>query len=191
MHLKRNSIYNSQKKRYPSQYVGAALILVIALVFIGYARIVFSSPFIVEDVAKIIDGDTIHIHIWKMRLAGIDAPEISQKCKYLNANWDCGISAKNSLIAKIDDKPIRCELHNKDRYNRFVATCFLGEEDLNEWLVLNGYAVAYTQYSEKYRGVEMIAQNLKKGIWSASFQMPAEFRKAKRNNKTNQYKTKK
>ena len=30
---------------------------------------------------KIIDGDTVHINNKKIRLEGIDAPEIKQKCK--------------------------------------------------------------------------------------------------------------
>ena len=36
---------------------------------------------------KIIDGDTIYINSSKIRLEGIDAPEIKQKCKkyYLGA----------------------------------------------------------------------------------------------------------
>ena len=32
-------------------------------------------------IPKIIDGDTIHINNYKIRLEGIDAPEIKQKCK--------------------------------------------------------------------------------------------------------------
>ena len=30
---------------------------------------------------KVVDGDTIHIKNFKIRLEGIDAPEIKQKCK--------------------------------------------------------------------------------------------------------------
>ena len=30
---------------------------------------------------KVVDGDTIHIKFYKIRLEGIDAPEMKQKCK--------------------------------------------------------------------------------------------------------------
>ena len=31
--------------------------------------------------AKVVDGDTIHIKSYKIRLEAIDAPEMKQKCK--------------------------------------------------------------------------------------------------------------
>ena len=35
----------------------------------------------ITGVPRIIDGDTVHINKYKIRLEGIDAPEIKQKCK--------------------------------------------------------------------------------------------------------------
>ena len=35
----------------------------------------------ISGVTKIIDGDTVHINNYKIRLEGIDAPEIKQKCE--------------------------------------------------------------------------------------------------------------
>ena len=35
----------------------------------------------IKGLAKIIDGDTVHINSKKIRLEGIDAPEIKQQCK--------------------------------------------------------------------------------------------------------------
>ena len=58
---------------------------------------------------KVIDGDTIYIDNYKIRLEGIDAPEIKQRCKKpylkisaiigftLNKNYSCGIISKNEL----------------------------------------------------------------------------------------------
>ena len=37
----------------------------------------------IHGTPKIIDGDTIHINNKKIRLEGIDAPEIKQQCKNL------------------------------------------------------------------------------------------------------------
>ena len=60
----------------------------------------------VEGFAKVIDGDTIIIDKKKIRLLGIDAPEIEQHCKKpwiqfnfitLNKKYKCGLVAKERL----------------------------------------------------------------------------------------------
>jgi len=68
----------------------------------------------IYGVPKIIDGDTVHINNKKIRLEGIDAPEIKQQCKKpflkvsaiigfeFNKNYSCGVTAKKKLIDKID-----------------------------------------------------------------------------------------
>ena len=47
---------------------------------------------------KIIDGDTIHINNNKIRLHGIDAPELNQNCIYKEKNWECGRDSKKYLL---------------------------------------------------------------------------------------------
>ena len=44
-------------------------------------------------------------------------------------------------------------MKNKDQYGRSVAVCKAGGEDLNKWMVANGYAVAYSEYSKDYEEV--------------------------------------
>ena len=51
--------------------------------------------------ARIIDGDTIHIGNNKIRLYGIDAPEINQNCSYNNEDWKCGQLSKNFLLNQL------------------------------------------------------------------------------------------
>ena len=43
------------------------------------------------------DGDTIRYKGAKIRLEGIDAPEINQQCKTKNKFWNCGEQASNAL----------------------------------------------------------------------------------------------
>ena len=52
-----------------------------------YSSVCFSKK-IIEGKVKIIDGDTIHIGNNKIRLHGIDAPEINQTCTINKINWD-------------------------------------------------------------------------------------------------------
>ena len=94
---------------------------------------------------------------------------------------ECGILAKNFLKNKIGDKIPSCITKDKDRYQRVVAECFIGNESLSRFMVREGYAVAYSQYSKDFVEDEKFAKENRLGIWSMSFQMPSDYRKASRN----------
>ena len=134
-----------------------------------------------EKKIQVIDGDTIHIGKLKYRFFGIDAPEIKQICEKDNTKIQCGVIAKSVLKNKIADKIPECIVKDKDRYQRLVAECFVGKESLSRFMVREGYAVAYTQYSKDFIEDEKYAKENKLGIWSMNFQMPSEYRKSLRN----------
>jgi endonuclease YncB( thermonuclease family) len=64
-----------------------------------------------------------------------------------------------------------------DRYKRYIGVCFIGDIDLNKWMVINGYAVAYKRYSKDYIEDENYAKKNKIGLWSGSFIHPEKWRK--------------
>ena len=134
-----------------------------------------------EKEIQVIDGDTIHIGKLKYRFFGIDAPEIKQICEKDNTKIQCGVIAKSVLKNKIADKIPECIVKDKDRYQRLVAECFIGKESLSRFMVREGYAVAYTQYSKDFIEDEKYAKENKLGIWSMNFQVPSEYRKSLRN----------
>ena len=134
-----------------------------------------------EKEIQVIDGDTIHIGKLKYRFFGIDAPEIKQICEKDNTKIQCGVIAKSVLKNKIADKIPECIVKDKDRYQRLVAECFIGKESLSRFMVREGYAVAYSQYSKDFIEDEKYAKENKLGIWSMNFQIPSEYRKALRN----------
>ena len=134
-----------------------------------------------EKNIQVIDGDTIHIGKFKYRFFGIDAPEIKQICEKDNIKIKCGVIAKNALKNKIGDKIPECIVKDKDRYQRLVAECFIEKESLSKFMVREGYAVAYTQYSKDFIEDEKYAKENKLGIWSTNFQMPSEYRKSLQN----------
>ena len=134
-----------------------------------------------EKNIQVIDGDTIHIGKLKYRFFGIDAPETKQICEKDNIKIKCGVIAKNVLKNKIGDKIPECVVKDKDRYQRLVAECFIGKESLSKFMVREGYAVAYTQYSKDFIEDEKYAKENKLGIWSMTFQTPSEYRKSLRN----------
>ena len=83
----------------------------------------FTNNILAEEIIgipRIIDGDTVHINNFKIRLEGIDAPEIKQKCKKEKLkisstlgytffeDYNCGKNANEKLKAKVNDSNIKC-----------------------------------------------------------------------------------
>ena len=154
--------------------------LLIIFYLILYSSVSFAEK-IIEGKAKIIDGDTIHIGKNKIRLHGIDAPEINQTCEKNNITWLCGENATNALVNIINSQKIICSIKDIDQYNRYIGVCFVNNLNMNKYMVINGWAIAYRYYSKDYIEVENIAKRKKVGIWQGSFQEPYLFRKKQKN----------
>ncbi len=97
----------------------------------------------VSGPARVIDGDSLEIAGERIRLHGIDAPENRQLCHLDGKPWQCGKDAANALAGKINRRSVACEELDRDRYRRIVAKCTVAGEDIGEWMVANGWAVAY------------------------------------------------
>ncbi len=63
----------------------------------------------VAGTASVIDGDTIEIHGQRIRLHGIDAPEIRQLCRLDGRPWQYGKDADAALAEKIALRAETCE----------------------------------------------------------------------------------
>ena len=143
----------------------------------------------ISGIPKVVDGDTVHIDNYKFRLEGIDAPEMRQQCKKESfkisffigftfyKDYSCGRVSKEKLITKIDTTEIKCISSSKDRYKRYIATCYKGKTNLNQWMVRNGFAIAYRRYSKKYVPDEVLAKENKLGLWQGKFMEPEKWRK--------------
>ena len=71
---------------------------------------------------RVIDGDTLHVDGKKIRLTGIDAPELSQTCRDAQAReWPCGQAAKARLIELVSRGEVACSARGRDRYGRTLA----------------------------------------------------------------------
>jgi endonuclease YncB( thermonuclease family) len=142
--------------------------------------------------ARAIDGDTLELQGQRVRLHGVDAPEIRQTCTrpclecdlamgvtpgLSSETYACGVAARRRLEELIDSRPVTCRALDKDRYGRAVARCFVDAPhiDLSGWLVRNGLAVAYTKYSRDYVPQETAARGEQRGsghdhrnVWRAA-----------------------
>jgi len=151
---------------------GFIILLCLLLVFLGFAQ-----AGTISGKAEIVDGDTLVIGATKIRLNAIDAPETDQSC--LDAYqklYPCGLLARDRLRAYIGQSTVSCETEGIDRYGRNLAICFLKDTDLNNWLVREGLALAYIQYSNRYQQGEEEARRNRKGLWSGAFVAPWDWR---------------
>jgi endonuclease YncB( thermonuclease family) len=130
----------------------------------------------VSGSATVIDGDTLEIDGRRIRLFGIDAPELSQTCDRGGETWACGSAAADELRSMIGSYPLSCEGSEVDIYGRLLAVCYIGGVDLNRTLVAEGWATAFRRYSDNYVADETRARGSKRGLWSSSFTPPETYR---------------
>ena len=129
------------------------------------------------DSLRVVDGDTIVLNGEKIRISGIDAPELKQMCMNGDEKVFCGKTAKMILVKKIGNQTPECIREGKDVYKRTLAECFINGVSLSSFLVRSGYAFAYRKYSDKFIEDEEFAKKNKLGMWSMKFQYPWDFRK--------------
>ena len=132
----------------------------------------------ISGIPSISDGDTIKIFNKRIRFHGIDTPEKKQICIKNSREYACGKEAADALAKKINGNRVICKVQDRlDRYKRHIGICFVGELNLNKWMVRNGYAVAYRRYSKNYIEDEAYAKKNKLGLWAGSFIHPEKWRK--------------
>ena len=142
--------------------------------------LVHAREIVLDAKLEVIDGDTIKQGKKRIRLYGIDAPELKQKCEDHNGKkWDCGQAAKIRLNQTIYGKQVLCKVKGKDRYKRVLAICYVNGTDINEHMVREGLAESYRQYSDIYESAEEYARSNKKGIWSGELEALSKYRKNK------------
>ena len=173
-----------RRARYPgsARGRGAPLIgIVIVLVVLGHYAYKhwFAAPLApLTGYARVADADTVQIAQARIRLEGIDAVELHQDCTDAKgAVWACGDKAWRAVRDHVAGHELRCEPTGRDRFERFVAICFLPDgSNLNAWIVRQGWAVMALP-SRAFQTEQDEARAAKRGIWAGHFAMPWEWRK--------------
>lgn len=136
------------------------------------ARMAPPSPAIAGP-ARVVDGDTIAIGDVRIRLEGIDAPELDQSCakagigQWFRATWKCGRDSAAHVERLVRDRTVDCESRGKDAYGRVLGVCRVEGLEINADLVRQGLAWAFVKYSQRYTAIEGEARAAKRGIWQA------------------------
>lgn len=140
------------------------IIVLIALTTTVFVR----SEEISGVVVGVHDGDTITVltkdrQSIKVRLYGIDAPELRQPF---------GQRAKQYLAHQVFQKPVTVQVKGTDRYRRTLGIVVQNRRDINAAMVRRGYAWAYVKYSDKYVSRERQARRHRLGLWSQPNPVP-------------------
>lgn len=114
-----------------------------------YVPIIKYEPYVYKaEIISVYDGDTctaivdlgmnVNIEI-KIRLAGINAPEIRGKER------DKGLIVRDYLRELILNKSviIKTQKDKTGKYGRWIADIWINEVNVNELLIVKGYAVPY------------------------------------------------
>jgi endonuclease YncB( thermonuclease family) len=128
--------------------------------------------------ASVTDGDGLRIGDERIRLWGIDAPELDQQCRRNRTVYACGTEARDALERLVDAGAPSCERLYEDPYGRTVARCSVAGVDLGAEMVRLGLAVDFRRYSKgAYADEEAQARAARRGLWAGEFEVPAQWRR--------------
>ena len=128
------------------------------------------------------DGDSLVVGGQRVRLFGIDAHELDQSCWTNNGREvACGEWAKDWAEERFEGRWAECRTREYDRYDRALATCEIGGEDVGEVLLKAGVVAVYPRDTLRdYLDYEKEAQLLERGIWAWESERPIDHRAAQR-----------
>lgn len=131
---------------------------------------------VIEGEAFAVNGGTISIRLQPVRLHGIQALEHGESC---GDGWMGRDEAMELLAKLIAGQIVTCLVHGQDRSHQPIATCSVGNTDLNEAMVLNGVALADTLSTRAYQRTEQTAEALGAGYHKPGRHCGPPWRRAK------------
>jgi endonuclease YncB( thermonuclease family) len=143
------------------------LLLLIALKLQSDATAVLAGAF------RAADGDSLVHAGRRLRLVGIDAPELGQTCRRKAADWPCGRAARDALAAKVRGGDVSCRGDRDDRYGRLLVTCQAAGRNINRDMVAEGMAFAFGDYDRE----ESAARDAGLGLWAGEAMRPSDWRR--------------
>ena len=128
-------------------------------------------------VSRVFDGDTVWVKplaggkYRKLRLEGIDAPEICQSG---------GEASRDVLARRVLNQVVEVRVRAQDDYGRGVARLKHEGDDVAAWLVINGQAWSYRwrRSPGPFADEEALARKSRRGVFKdVAAESPRDFRK--------------
>lgn len=178
-----NSLSSVRAKHSPSAAAPRAALSRLALVCaIAFVCTTVPAATLVGEVVAVADGDTFTVldaskNQYKVRLAGIDAPEKRQAF---------GEQSRQNLASLVFRRQVVVEWQKTDRYGRIVGKVRVGTVTVDLEQVRVGLAWHYKAYAneqspadrDEYAKAEVEARRARRGLWlEASPVAPWDFRR--------------
>jgi len=149
----------------------------LALLFALLALPAQAAPPWMATVTHVSDGDTLWVQRSgqaapiKLRLDGIDAPELCQR-------W--GLAARDLLSARVLHQPVQVHARASDAYGRVLARIEWRGEDVGAWMVAHGaaWSYRYRRSGGPYQALEAQARQAGRGLFAEpGAEPPRNFRR--------------
>ncbi|UJF35260.1 thermonuclease family protein [Paenibacillus hexagrammi] len=130
-----------------------------------------------DTVKRVIDGDTFETNAGeKVRLIGVNTPEVYGEVQYY------GREASDYSKKQLSNQAVYLfsDVGNTDKYGRLLRYVFMKNNPVmfNEILLMEGYANTMSvppnvTYAKKFAGLERLAREQNKGLWSGPVTSPS------------------
>jgi endonuclease YncB( thermonuclease family) len=151
----------------------ALALIVLILLAVAVQQVTGEAVSASPGAARAVDGDSLVINGERVRLWGIDAPELKQTCLADGATVPCGALAHGRLQDLIRGRRVDCAGIGKDRYDRLLAVCRTeGALEINATLVREGHAYDFGGYASE----EAQARAARRGVWAGDNERPKAYR---------------
>jgi endonuclease YncB( thermonuclease family) len=120
-------------------------------------------------VVAVLDADTLDVvdrrgRRYRLRLQGVDAPEMSQPH---------GALARQQVVGQVQRRWVWARFRGRDRWGRHVARVRTSQGDLARWLVREGWAFALPGLANAgLRTSAAWARLRRRGMWADGFVQP-------------------
>ncbi len=174
----------------PGIAVTVVVFPVVLFLFLALDGVIFTRKLLtqlsgserLEGPARVIDGQTLIVDRQKIRLEGIDAPELNQKCRYTRGRskriryWSCGRRAAGVLKSMVRAERVSCKGYRDNQLGVLTAVCTVKNKNINHEMVARGYAWAAINGDQDYLEGQLLAQKAKSGVWRGQSEPPWEYR---------------
>jgi endonuclease YncB( thermonuclease family) len=119
----------------------------------------FTLPTTTDSATFEKDGKTI-------RVSGVAPPSVDEICPDGNGgDWPCGRTALTNLRKFLHGRAVECYFPFVDGAADITAPCRVGETDIGDWLLAQGWAMPDDLATDAYRSAALAARCAGRGIW--------------------------
>ncbi|WP_279479050.1 hypothetical protein [Aureimonas sp. SK2] len=112
-----------------------------------------------------VDARTLKTGEITLLVAGVEPVASDARCADGAQAWPCATRARTALRGWIRGRSVLCAVPPEAAGAREItAPCLLGEEDVGEWVVRNGWAHAAP--GSRYEAAEREAREARRGVWA-------------------------